>query len=166
MLFIHLSILHWESVRESLRRRLLLSYYKQGRRRAALCTARSSYTESSASQSLNFTLMGRITGRISQDPDWPTVVSVISEFPVLTLKKRDSSNSEIGSILEKKFENFGTLFFCFFLVTFYSLVQVRVGGVKYDEKRMVPHEWNKDGGLQSEHGDLFSCSDSSVPPKW
>ena len=50
----------------------ILSYYQQGRRRDALCTDRSSYAEASASQSLK----GRITGRISQDPAWPTVVSV------------------------------------------------------------------------------------------
>ncbi len=49
-----------------------ISYYQQGRRRTALCNTRSTYTEASSSQSLK----DRITVRISQDPDWPTVVSI------------------------------------------------------------------------------------------
>ncbi len=50
----------------------IVSYCKQGRRRAVLCTSRSGDAEASASQSPT----GRITGRISQDPDRPTGVSM------------------------------------------------------------------------------------------
>jgi hypothetical protein len=90
MLCIHLSILHGEPARESLRSslhcKLLLSYCKQGRRRDALCTSRSGDAEASATtpKRLRQSPKGRITGRISEDPDRPADRCLYEESCILS----------------------------------------------------------------------------------